>query len=42
MPFKSIKQLKYLRWKEPKIYKRWAKRYGIEPNMLLKKKKKKK
>lgn len=37
MPFKSYKQQKYLFWKEPKIAKRWANKYGA-----LKKPKRKK
>lgn len=28
MPFKSVKQKKYLAINKPKIYKRWKKKYG--------------
>jgi len=28
MPFKSKKQMEYLRINHPKIYKRWKKKYG--------------
>jgi hypothetical protein len=30
MPFKSIKQRKYLFAKKPKIAKKWAKKYGTK------------
>lgn len=28
MPFKSVKQRRFLAWKKPAIYKRWVKKYG--------------
>lgn len=28
MPFKSVKQRKFLAWKHPKLYKKWVKKYG--------------
>lgn len=28
MPFKSVKQRKYLWWKHPEIARRWTKKYG--------------
>lgn len=30
MPFRSVKQRNLLRWKHPKIYKRWKKKYGTK------------
>lgn len=30
MPFKSKKQITYLRINEPTIYKRWKKKYGLK------------
>tara|TARA_R100001480_G_scaffold145248_1_gene143346 strand:- start:46 stop:171 length:126 start_codon:yes stop_codon:yes gene_type:complete len=38
VPFRSAKQRKYLKRKEPKVYNRWKKKYGTK----IKKKKKKK
>jgi hypothetical protein len=30
MPFKSKKQRNYLRWKKPKVYKKWKRKYGTK------------
>lgn len=30
MPFRSRKQRNYLRWKHPKIYRRWKRKYGTK------------
>jgi len=37
MPFKSLKQQKYLYAKHPKIAKRWAKKYGTFKKKKVKK-----
>jgi len=29
MPFKSKKQMRYLAWKKPEVFKRWKRKYGI-------------
>ena len=31
MPFKSVKQKKFMFAKHPKIAKKWADKYGVEP-----------
>jgi len=40
MPFKSKKQLKYLAAKEPEVFDRWKKKYGVPKNLPNKAKKK--
>ena len=40
MPFKSEKQRKYLWKKEPKIARKWTKKYGSKPKKKQKKGKK--
>ena len=42
MPFKSIKQRKYMWWAHPDIAKRWTKKYGSKVVKSKKSKKKKK
>ena len=39
MPFRSVKQRKFMFAKHPQIAKRWAKEYGTEPKPKKKKKK---
>jgi len=38
MPFKSVKQRKYMFAKHPKIAKKWAKKYGTKVRKSRKKK----
>ena len=40
MPFRSVKQRRYLWWKHPKLARKWTKRYGSKPRPLKKKKRK--
>lgn len=28
MPFRSVKQRRYLRWAKPKLYAKWKRKYG--------------